>query len=145
MNKVWENESTFQIVQHFSGAKSPNFLRKTSHFWKNYFKISNFQLFSNRATNPEQFSRNAHIGLRDLSKPQQNWLRSRRNYWKLDAISWKSQQTWIVFCGWIQDNQDLMNNVHQARKRNKQAFKTLFVSTKMKNSLKAFKQILCFW
>ena len=55
-----------------------NIFLKVLIFRKNIIKISNFQLLRNYKS--KKFLMNTIISLRTWQKPQQNWLKLRRNY-----------------------------------------------------------------
>ena len=84
--QVLKIESIFQNFQHFLArkfdfSKKPfeKLNRVQKNFWVsgNYSKLSNFEFLWN-FSNPDIFLRNAVIYIKKLSKPQENWLRSRR-------------------------------------------------------------------
>ena len=121
--------------------------RKIEHIFTNFWlfrkiiiKISNFQLLWSHTTNPEKILMNDTLEI--YQKPQQNCLRSSMDYWKCDENSWKFRRKLILICGGIRDNQDLMDNFHQAAKIKKHACKTFHVWTKNEEKVEDFKDFL---
>ena len=79
--KVFENEFIFQKCHHFSSPKDPFFLRKNLENWTYFTRISEFfrKIILNfhflwYPINPEKFSVNSNIWLRNFLKKLKNSL-----------------------------------------------------------------------
>ena len=97
---------------------------------KKYYTKFKFSIIMSHPTNAVKFLMNAIINMRKLAKFQQNWLRSKMNYWKgmkiLNNFWRKSIPIWRCF----QVKHHFMNAFQQAATSKKAACTTLRVWTK---------------